>query len=247
VNVPGVSALEAIWHDVECGAYTADLADWTRLAHEAAGPVLELGCGTGRVALSLAAAGFEVTAVDNSAALASALRSRARAEGLEVETVVADARALSLGRSFSLIAAPMQLVQLMGGAAGRQRLLRTGAEHLAPGGAFALALLADDALTGPPAPPPLPDVLERDGYVYSSLPLEVRDAGGSIELRRLRQVVSPTGELREETDSVRLDPLRAAELESEATAAGLVPRERIEVPPTSDHVGSTIVVLEAAE
>jgi SAM-dependent methyltransferase len=247
VSGPTVETLEATWHDVECGAYTADLSDWMRLADEAAGPVLELGCGTGRVALPLAAAGFELTAVDTSPALVAALRARAAVEELELECVVADGRELSLGRSFALIAAPMQLVHLMGGPAGRERLLRSGAAHLAAGGAFALAVLAEQGLPPPLAPPPLPDVLERDGYVYSSLPIEVRDIGDAIEVRRLRQLVSPNGELREETDSVTLDHLPAARLEAEAAAAGLIPRERIEVSPTSDHVGSTIVVLEGAD
>jgi SAM-dependent methyltransferase len=247
MSVPGVDAIEATWHDVECGAYAADLPDWTRLAQEAAGSVLELGCGAGRVALTLAAAGLEVTAVDTSPALLAALRARAAARDLEVETVIGDVRELSLSRTFALVAAPMQLAHLMGGPAGRERLLQRAAEHLAEGGTFALAILAEDALAAKPASPLLPDVLERDGYVYSSLPIEVRDAGAAIDVRRLRQLVSPSGELREETDSVRLDLLPAAQLEAEAGAVGLVPRERIEVSPTSDHVGSTIVVLEAPE
>jgi SAM-dependent methyltransferase len=246
MSLPSVDAREATWHDVECGAYTADLAAWTELAREAAAPVLELGCGTGRVALTLAGAGFEVTAVDSSPSLVAALNARAGARELEVEGLVADARELSLERSFGLIAAPMQLAHLMGGAAGRERLLRRGFAHLAPGGAFALAVLAEDpGPMGAPSPP-LPDVLERDGYVYSSLPVEVRAAGTAIEVRRLRQLVAPGGELSEEIDSVRLDRLPASRLEAEAEEVGLTPRERIEVPPTSDHVGSTIVVLEAA-
>ena len=40
-----------IWHDVENGSYAVDLKLWRRLAREAAGPVLDLGAGTGRVAL----------------------------------------------------------------------------------------------------------------------------------------------------------------------------------------------------
>jgi SAM-dependent methyltransferase len=246
MSLPDVDAIEATWHDVECGAYAADLPDWLSLAREGTGPVLELGCGTGRVALTLAAAGFEVTAVDTSPALLGALRARAAADGLDLDTVIADARELSLDRSFALVAAPMQLAHLMGGPTGRERLLRRAAEHLAPRGAVALAILAADALAAKPASPLLPDVLERDGYVYSSLPVEIRDVGGALEIRRLRQLVSPGGELREETDAVRLDLLTATELEAEAAPAGLVPRERIEIAPTRDHVGSTIVVLEAA-
>ena len=47
----------AVWHEVECGGYAADLPVWERLADAAGGAVLELGCGTGRVALRLASRG----------------------------------------------------------------------------------------------------------------------------------------------------------------------------------------------
>ena len=45
----------AIWHEVECGGYTADLPLWEELADETGKPIMELGCGAGRVALHLAA------------------------------------------------------------------------------------------------------------------------------------------------------------------------------------------------
>ena len=48
--------LAIAWHDAECGSYRADLPLWRELADEAGGPVLDLGCGSGRVALDLAAA-----------------------------------------------------------------------------------------------------------------------------------------------------------------------------------------------
>ena len=50
------------WHDTECGSYDADLPLWRELA--GAGPVLDVGAGTGRVALDLAARGASVTALD---------------------------------------------------------------------------------------------------------------------------------------------------------------------------------------
>ena len=49
-----------IWHDVECSAYDLDLALWRELAEGADGPVLDIGAGTGRVAIDLARHGYEV-------------------------------------------------------------------------------------------------------------------------------------------------------------------------------------------
>jgi SAM-dependent methyltransferase len=236
---------EVVWHDVECGTYAADLAAWTELARRAGGPVLELGCGTGRVSLRLAQEGLDVTGVDKSPALVAAMRERAAEAGLAVDGAAGDARELALERRFALVCAPMQFVHLMGAAVGRARLLGRVAAHLQPGGVFAAAILADDAIPRAGGSPPLPDVLERDDHVFSSLPLEVRDAGAGIEVRRLRQLVSPAGELDERIDVTRLDRLTASTLEREGRAVGLEPGERIEVPATADHVGSTIVVMEA--
>jgi SAM-dependent methyltransferase len=56
--------MNVIWHDVECGAYAEDLFLWRSLAAEHGDPVLDVGAGTGRVALDLARHGHRVTALD---------------------------------------------------------------------------------------------------------------------------------------------------------------------------------------
>ncbi len=245
-TVAARAAREAIWQDVECGAYAADLALWSGLVGEAAGPVLELGAGTGRVALKLAGAGHQLTAVEASSALVEELRRRATGAGLELTAIQDDAREFSLGCRFASVLAPMQLVHLLGGEAGRAAMLATVAAHLRPCGLLAVALLATDGAgaSSEDAEQPLPDVLELDRWVYSSLPVEVRELETSIEVRRLRQLVSPAGELSEELDLIRLDRLEPERFEREAIAAGFHPRERIAVPPTPDHVGSVVCVLE---
>jgi SAM-dependent methyltransferase len=235
-----------LWHDVECGSYTEDLPLWRELAAAVAGPVLDLGCGTGRVALDLAERGFDVTGVDIDETLATELSRRARARGLSVEAVVEDARSLRLDRRFALVIAPMQLLQILGGAAGRAAMLRAVRRHLLPGGRFAAAL-ADTAATlrQEDQIPPLPDVMERGGWVLSSQPLDVRLEEGGVAVERLRQLVSPAGDLRDELHTVHLDSIAPDELEREGRTAGLRPAGRRPVAETADHVGSTVVILES--
>jgi SAM-dependent methyltransferase len=232
-----------VWHDIECGSYTADLSLWRALAARAGGPVLELGAGTGRVALDLAERGHAITALDSDPELREELAGRASTAGLAVETLRGDARALGLQRAFALVIAPMQLLQVVGGPAGRAAVLRGTTRALVPGGLFAAALAElEDAVPPEDADPPLPDVGERDGWVYSSLPLDVRPEPGGVAVERLRQVVSPDGRLTEEPHTQRLDSLSPGELEAEAAAAGLRPEARHEVASTADHVGSVVVV-----
>ena len=69
--------LAALWHDLECGGYREDLPLWRALAAATGGPVLDVGAGTGRVTLDLAASGVAVVALDTDAALLAALEHRA--------------------------------------------------------------------------------------------------------------------------------------------------------------------------
>jgi SAM-dependent methyltransferase len=245
-----LTASAAIWHDVECASYEADLPLWRELAESAGGPVLDLGCGTGRVALDLAARGVDVTGLDSDSSLTEALATRARERGLRVRAETADARSFALaGRAFALAIAPMQVVQLLGGERGRRGMLESARRHLAPGAMLAIALA--DPFEGVPddelAAPPLPDVREQDGWVYSSTPVSVREQPGATAIDRLRQAVSPSGELDESMATILLDSVRPEELEAEARDAGsYAVRERRAVPPTTDYVGSVVVMLEAA-
>jgi SAM-dependent methyltransferase len=240
-----VRASSVIWHDVECAAYDADLPVWEELAAAADGPILDVGCGTGRVALHLAARGYDVTGLDSEPEFVQALAARARERGLGVRTEIADARSFSLGREFALVLAPMQVVQLLGGPPGRLRMLGCVRDHLRVGGRFAAALA--DPFEGVPAgeaAPPMPDVREQEGWVFSSTPVAVRAEAGATVIDRHRQSVSPQGELEEVMASIRLDDAPPEELEHLGASVGLRTLPRLHVPPTGDYVGSTVVVLE---
>ena len=235
-----------IWHDVECGGYEADLPVWRSLAEQCPGPVLDVGCGTGRVTLDLSMRGHDVTGLDCDPALVRALGARARRRRLPARAHVGDARSFELGRHFGLAVAAMQVVQLLEGPRGRRSMLAATRQHLRRGAVLALALA--DPFEGLPveqALPPLPDVQERDGWIFYSTPVALRGERGVTAIERLHQIVSPAGDLSEELVTVRLDGVTPDELEAAGAEVGFRALERRSVPATDAYVESTVVVLEA--
>ena len=236
--------LDALWHDLECGAYGEDLPLWRALAGEAGGAVLDVGAGTGRVSLDLAARGVAVVALDAEAALLEALAHRAA--GLPVETVAADARAFDLGRRFSLVLVPMQTLQLLGGPSGRAAFLRCALDHLEPGGLLAAALAdALDCFDEDHDAPPPADACEIVDVRYASRLIAVEDEGDRAALHRRREIVGP-GERHESHDVVvRLDRVSAQEVAAEGREVGFLTEPDRSVPQTEAYLGSTVVVLRA--
>ncbi|HWF36411.1 MAG TPA: class I SAM-dependent methyltransferase [Solirubrobacteraceae bacterium] len=240
-----MTASEVIWHDLECGSYREDLPLWRELAREHAGPILEVGAGTGRVSVDLARLGHDVTALDRDAELLGALAERA--QGTTLTTVLADARSFTLERRFSLCLVPMQAIQLLGGAAERVAFLRCAHACLIPGGVLATALteVVDTYEATDGAPAPLPDIREFDGVVYASRPVAVREQRDVFVIERVREIVAPDGAHAVEENRIALDRVEAAELEREGQAAGFRALARDHIPATADYVGSEVVMLGA--
>ena len=233
----------AIWQDVEFGSYAADLPLWEELAAAAGGPVLELGGGSGRVALHLARAGTEVIAVERDAELAAALE--ARAEGLPL-SVIPDDLVNAEHPAARLAIGPLQVIQLLD-AAERARALAGLAGALERGGICALALVDESTLVerGAAPSPVRPDMRELDGWVFSSEPLWVQVSDDVLRMRRLRERVSPGGDLVRKVHDDVLHRLSPEQLEAEGATAGLRPAGRRTIPSSDYEAGSITVLMEA--
>jgi len=238
-----MSGTTAIWHDVECGSYDADLPLWEELAEGQGGPILELGCGTGRVALHLARRGYQVIGLDRDRELIRELDDRGG--DLPVEPICGDVLELELDRQVPLVLAPMQFLHLMRSKEERLQCLRRVRDVLQPGGVLAATLLGSLPSEPPDALPPLPDVREVDGWIYASQPVAPMGwIGPQLLLKRLRRTVSPDGTLTEEDNRIELLFIGGPELEAEAATVGFLTVGRGLIPETDAHVGSVVVVFE---
>jgi ubiquinone/menaquinone biosynthesis C-methylase UbiE len=114
-----------------CAALVAELAD---LAHDAGGgPVLELGVGTGRLALPISALGVQVVGVDSSKAMLDELA--AKAGDSAIESVLGDMAAPPLGdRRFAVVFVAYNTLFNLVDPADQQRCLADAAGRLLPGG-----------------------------------------------------------------------------------------------------------------
>jgi len=115
---------------------SGDAAFYRQLAQEAGGPVLEVGCGTGRVLLPIAALGIACVGVDASPAMLAVLRAKNPPPNLEL--VQASMETFDLGaRRFPLVACPFRAFQHLLTVDAQLAALANIRRHLAPGGAFA--------------------------------------------------------------------------------------------------------------
>ena len=123
------------------GGKFADPAFYVGLAKESGGPVLEIGCGTGRVLLLIAREGIEIEGVDNARPMLAVLRQKLKAESRQVQARVklhqGDMRSFQLTRKFPLVIIPFRPMQHMYTLEDQLSALKTAAAHLAKGGRLA--------------------------------------------------------------------------------------------------------------
>jgi ubiquinone/menaquinone biosynthesis C-methylase UbiE len=122
-----------------------DVAFWRGVARRAGGPVLELGCGTGRVSWPVARAGVDLAAIDRSQAMLDQARTHGRrARGRRPRFVRGDIRALPFGaRRFAAVLAPYGILQSILSDRDLAAVLASVARVLRRGGVFGVDLVPD--------------------------------------------------------------------------------------------------------
>jgi SAM-dependent methyltransferase len=130
-----------------------DLPFWLSLAAREAGPVIEWGAGTGRIAAPLATAGHDVTAVE----LSGPMVGRGEPKTGSVEWMVGDMRDVDAGRRYGLAVCAFNSFLCLKSVDEALAFLRNAREHLVPGGLLGIEVSAfsPEELVDPPGSPAL--------------------------------------------------------------------------------------------
>jgi ubiquinone/menaquinone biosynthesis C-methylase UbiE len=127
-----------------------DVPFWRRVAAGAGagGPVLELGCGTGRISIPLAKSGVDLVGVDRSGPMLARLRSRIRRTSFgktgSLHVARTDIRALPFKRArFSMVLAPYGILQSLIRERDLSDTLESVARVIKRGGLFGIDLVPD--------------------------------------------------------------------------------------------------------
>jgi len=130
-------------YDFTYDDFTDDIDFYENLAQSVDGPLLELGVGSGRIALRLAREGYEVLGIDTSASMLARGRRNLEAAGkIEggLELLTGDMTSFDLGRRFGMVYVAANTFQHLLTTEEQQACLRCVARHLSPGGLFAMGV-----------------------------------------------------------------------------------------------------------
>ncbi|HEU5382698.1 MAG TPA: class I SAM-dependent methyltransferase [Ktedonobacteraceae bacterium] len=148
-------------YDLQDEGYYDDYPLTEQWARSLGGPLLDLACGTGRMALRMAALGYQVTGVDITPEMIARARQKAAQQALSIEWVVADARTFHLEKRFSFVYMLENAFQFFLTRADQEAMLARVREHLLPEGCFLFE-------TRNPSPRNLQEVRHPEGDQYAT-------------------------------------------------------------------------------
>jgi SAM-dependent methyltransferase len=229
--------LLARYYDLDLEDDPGDLDLYLALAARTGGPVLELAVGTGRLAVPLAQAGYQVTGVDIEPAMLDRARgSWARAadgprsggsRAGSLELIEADLVTLDLPQRFGLAFIALNSLFQVGPFERQRAAVASLARHLRPGGVAVVDVELPDAA----------ELASWDGRVVLDWMGEDREAPGSTVIRMssarhdavtastqlsvIYDVTDPSGGVRRVSRSDRLHLLSVQQVQDAALSAGL--------------------------
>ena len=124
---------------------TEDVGFYLHEARRADGPIVELGIGTGRIAIPIAADGIRVIGIDSSAAMLEVCRRRAELAGVELELRLGDLREPPVDERVPLVICPFRSLLHLHTDHDRRRALAAARELLLPGGRLVFDVFAPGA------------------------------------------------------------------------------------------------------
>jgi SAM-dependent methyltransferase len=134
----------AEFYDAEHRELQDDIDFYVDLATDADGPVLEVGCGTGRIYLELLRAGVDADGIDLSAEMLDRLREKARSEDLDPSVRQADVTDFDADREYALVVVPFRALLHLTSLDEQRAALGCIREALAPDGRLAFNVFAPD-------------------------------------------------------------------------------------------------------
>ncbi|HZT92444.1 MAG TPA: class I SAM-dependent methyltransferase [Gaiellaceae bacterium] len=132
-------------YDPWSASVVEDVSFYVDEAVRSGGPVLELGVGTGRIAVPIAAVGVRVVGVDLSPGMLEVARERAALAGVELDLRRGDMRDPPVAERFPLVLIPFRSLLHMETDADRRAALRAAARVLAPRGRLIFDVFAPGA------------------------------------------------------------------------------------------------------
>jgi SAM-dependent methyltransferase len=235
-------------YDLENPDFEPEGHFYLSLAQETGGPVLELGCGTGRYTIPLAQAGLAMTGLDAVPAMLE--RARQKAAGLPIRWVEADARSYHLGQQFRFLFESGGVFMHMLTNADQVAFLACAREHLAPGGRFVISLFF------PHGNGLITDLEEKEWFSYPDGQGGMVRVSGTEEYDELRQVKTETairrithadGSVTVHTAPLRLRYTFPQEMEGLLDRAGFRVAARYGGPDRSELTGSSRYLVYVCE
>ena len=224
-------------YDRWCAGVDHDIAFYVLICEDAAGPIIELGAGSGRIAVELARHGHRVIALDAAPAMLAQAERRAQRLGVadRLETVVGDLRDPPALPASDRVLAPFRTFMHLSGDAERRSALTAAASLLADGGQFVFDVFE---------PSPADIRATHDRWIARSEGISEHPLWDAEE-RRLELDVRLPGRV----VSMTLEWRSAAEWQDLCTEAGLTvssAQSGFEGVPLTDQKGDHVFICERA-